>query len=179
MKTSKLTGAALAWAVANPTDVMALADAYAYPNGGVRNPDHQPRYRAALHAAVEAMSAELERYKTMLAEADFKTVKLTEELEAAKEENTSITNDALKFVAERDALKQELDALEPDAARHRWLREMHDSSDNVTLWHVRGSAGQPLMVGELDAAIDAAMTAAGAAHKEQHQPTQTADGEWT
>ena len=44
-----------------------------------------------------------------------------------------------------------------DAERYRWLREAHDSTDNVTLWHVRGTAGQPIEVGALDAQIDEAM----------------------
>lgn len=60
------------------------------------------------------------------------------------------------------ALARILEAAKPtpdevDAQRYRWLREMHDSTDAVTLWHVRGAYGKPIASGALDAEIDAAM----------------------
>lgn len=42
-----------------------------------------------------------------------------------------------------------------DAARYRWLRLKHDACG--TGWHVRSDVDQVVRIGELDAAIDAAM----------------------
>ena len=59
--------------------------------------------------------------------------------------------------AKARADRAEADALREDAERYRWLRKAHDSTDSVTLWHVRGTGGQPIESGSLDADIDAAM----------------------
>ena len=53
--------------------------------------------------------------------------------------------------------RKRADAFREDAERYRWLRKAHDSTDSVTLWHVRGTGGQPIESGSLDADIDAAM----------------------
>lgn len=49
-----------------------------------------------------------------------------------------------------------LDGFIKDAARYRWLREQHNSTDSFT-WHVRSNTTD--IPDELDAAIDAAMKA--------------------
>jgi hypothetical protein len=55
-----------------------------------------------------------------------------------------------------EAQARQIEALQADAERYRWLRDMHNSNDGVSLWHVRDAAGQPIEAGGLDAAIAAA-----------------------
>ena len=99
---------------------------------------------------------------------------LISQIERLKAEANKWRNEMLKintyaeFMAEAERLdpegfakaradRAEADALREDAERYRWLREAHDSADNVALWHVRGTAGQPIEAGALDAQIDEAM----------------------
>ena len=111
---------------------------------------------------------------TLTAERD----SLAEDLRDEKQRGLALLADAkewqtqlAKVEADLSYTKAERDAIAKDAARYRWLREMHDNDDGVSIWHVRDYAGQPAAVvnfthhnigfmiekNGLDAAIDAAM----------------------
>ena len=156
-------------------DVMALADNYEHH--GITS-ELGKQDRAALLAAVESMAQELEaakaeiarlivsynmgtqNYRSLEAERDALQAKLDEQ--TAHVNRLTPNNEYLAREADRKSrmvieLQAKLNALEPDAARYRWLRENVNTWGRIEMQHN----------GNYPERMDAAIYAAMAAHKEQ------------